>query len=397
MRYLALLLFHDGRTVAVDLGPAEPIDRASMRLHDALAHQSVSYLPAAQSLYTLAFRPLVPHLGEAQRLFLTPDGQLNLVPFAALHDGKRFLVDAFHITYLTSGKDLLPRSKGLPSTSAVVVMADPTFSSPPAVPSPQAQPPPELAARSASLERFFSNLRSEEMDIPWAALPGTRKEAEAIHRLFPQAQLLLGPEATKQALLKLSSPTLLHIATHGFFLEDDPSSSGSRGVAHFGAVSAGPPAHPADPLLRSGLVLAGVPPSAAQPGLHHAEGSLVTALELAGLNLWGTQLVVLSACDTGRGDVKLGDGVYGLRRAFLVAGAETLVTSLWKVNDETTSQLMEAYYRALLSGQGRTEALRQAMQTLRQKQSHPHFWAPFVAIGLDAPLELLTKVRFEGL
>jgi CHAT domain-containing protein len=114
---------------------------------------------------------------------------------------------------------------------------------------------------------------------------------------------------------------------------------------------------------------------------------LVTALELAGLNLWGTQFVVLSACDTGRGDVKLGEGVYGLRKAFLVAGAETLVTNLWKVNDETTYQFMEDYYRKLLPGQGRAAALRRAMQSLRETHPHPYFWAPFIPIGRDEPLQ----------
>jgi CHAT domain-containing protein len=121
----------------------------------------------------------------------------------------------------------------------------------------------------------------------------------------------------------------------------------------------------------------------------------VTALELAGLDLWGTQLVVLSACDTGRGDVKLGQGVYGLRRAFLVAGAETIVMSLWKVNDETTRVLMEAYYRHLLAGQGRATALREAMRELRRTQPHPHYWAPFLAMGRETPLRLSMPTFHE--
>ncbi|HEY0094967.1 MAG TPA: CHAT domain-containing protein, partial [Archangium sp.] len=107
--------------------------------------------------------------------------------------------------------------------------------------------------------------------------------------------------------------------------------------------------------------------------------------------LWGTQLVVLSACDTGRGDVKLGQGVYGLRRAFLVAGAETVVMSLWKVNDETTRVLMEAYYRNLLAGQGRAMALSEAMRELRRTRPHPHYWAPFLAMGQATPLRLLAS------
>jgi CHAT domain-containing protein len=135
-------------------------------------------------------------------------------------------------------------------------------------------------------------------------------------------------------------------------------------------------------------VLAGASAPAAQPGDagQRLEGSLVTALEIAGLDLWGTELVVLSACDTGRGDIKLGQGVYGLRRALMVAGAESVVMSLWKVNDETTHALMEDYYRGLLAGEGRSTALQNAMRILRQRQPHPHFWAPFIAIGSNGAL-----------
>ncbi|RYZ12913.1 MAG: CHAT domain-containing protein, partial [Myxococcaceae bacterium] len=107
------------------------------------------------------------------------------------------------------------------------------------------------------------------------------------------------------------------------------------------------------------------------------------------LDLWGTQLVVLSACDTGRGAVRRGQGVYGLRRAFLVAGAETVVMSLWKVDDATTRTLMETYYRHLLGGEGLATALREAMRELRSAQPHPHYWAPFIAMGRDTPLRLL--------
>ena len=393
LRYLVLLLFADGSTHALDLGLAEPIDMASLRLHDALAKAKVSYQPAAQALYARTLHRFVPMLGKVRHLFLSPDGQLALVPFAALHDGSRFLVDRFDITYLTSGRDLLPRSESISPARSVVVLADPEFGIPIEVPSPGARTADSREERSASLERFFSTLRADLTDPPWPPLPGTRKEAEAIQRMLPHAQLLLGTRATKQALLELETPGILHIATHGFFREDASTRPTSRGVKHFGAVGdGGPVPRLADPLLRSGLVLAGARSPASQLGASRLEDSLITASELAGLDLWGTQLVVLSACDTGRGDIKLGQGVYGLRRALMVAGAETVVASLWKINDGTTSELMEAYYRDLLSGQGRTSALRRAMQELRHKQPHPHFWAPFIALGLDAPLRGLGSV-----
>ena len=168
------------------------------------------------------------------------------------------------------------------------------------------------------------------------------------------------------------------------------ASSSTRAVGKPSYSVAPPP--PLDPLLRSGLVLAGASVPEVQPGAGHLDESIVTALELAGMDLWGTQLVVLSACDTGRGDVRLGQGVYGLRRALMVAGAETVVTSLWKVNDGTTAELMEGYYRRLLTGQGRAAALREAMKELRQKKPHPYYWAPFIAIGQDGPLRGLVPL-----
>jgi CHAT domain-containing protein len=215
----------------------------------------------------------------------------------------------------------------------------------------------------------------------WGPLPGARQEAQSIQRLLPQARLFLGPEATKERLLHLPTPGILHLATHGFFLDGSPTLAGARAVGHVSALAdPHPTPSPQAPLLRSGLALASEP---------RHDVALVTALELAGLNLWGTQLVVLSACDTGRGDVQPGQGVHGLRRSLVVAGAETVVMSLWKVNDDSTRLLMDAYYRNLLVGQGRASALSEAMRSLRASRPHPHDWAPFIALGSNAPLRAI--------
>jgi len=381
LRYLALVLFPDASTRAVDLGPAEPIDQAASHLRNALANRDASFLATAQELHQRAFQPLLPLLGKTRRVFLSPDGQLGAVPFAALHDGQGFLLDAFDFSYLTSGRELLARPQDIPPSPSVFVLADPDFTA-----SPRAPPSPD------SLEHFFSTLRADPISSTWVPLPGSRQEAESIQRLLPQTQLFLGPEATKERLLQLSTPGILHLATHGFFLEDASPSEGSRGVGHFGALSDNRQAsRPQNPLLRSGLALAG----AAEPSKSRPDAALVTALELAGLNLWGTQLVVLSACDTGRGDVQLGQGVHGLRRALVVAGAETVVMSLWKVKDDSTRLLMESYYRNLLAGQGRASALREAMRSLRASRPHPHDWAPFIALGSNAPLRSITPLAQE--
>jgi CHAT domain-containing protein/tetratricopeptide (TPR) repeat protein len=397
LRYLALVLFPDGTIRFRDLGPAEPIDSAVSRLRDALAHRDATFQASAQALYQLAFQPLLPLLGTTRRLFLSPDGQLALVPFAALHDGHQFLVDAFDFTYVSSGRTLLPRPQERVPPDSVVVLAAPDFSAVlPALP-PSSEDDSVLATRSIPGERFFSTLRADLESRAWAPapLPGTRQEAESIKRLLPQAQLFLGVEATKERLLQLPTPGILHVATHGFFLEDAPPPPASRAVVHFGALGKDVLApSPSDPLLRSGLVLAGArapAASVASTAPPASDSGLVTALELTGLDLWGTQLVVLSACDTGRGDVKPGQGVYGLHRAFLVAGAETVVMSLWKVNDGTTRALMEAYYRHLLAGQGRATALREAMREFRRTHPHPYYWAPFIAMGRETPLRRLAR------
>jgi CHAT domain-containing protein len=134
----------------------------------------------------------------------------------------------------------------------------------------------------------------------------------------------------------------------------------------------------ANPLLRSGLALTGAngPQGASDDGI-------ITALEAANLNLWGTKLVTLSACDTGVGEVRSGEGVYGLRRAFVLAGAETLVMSMWPVSDYVTREMMTSYYRGLQAGLGRGDALRQAQLAMlaRSNRRHPFYWASFIQAG----------------
>jgi CHAT domain-containing protein len=167
---------------------------------------------------------------------------------------------------------------------------------------------------------------------------------------------------------------VLHIATHGFFIND----AQGRIV---------------NPLLRSGLALTGANLKPAQgrdgDGSAAREG-ILTALEAANLDLWGTKLVTLSACDTGIGEIKNGEGVYGLRRAFFLAGAETLVMSLWPVSDYVTRELMNDYYAGLKQGLGRGDALRQAklaMLSRRGSRQHPFYWASFIQAGEWAPLD----------
>jgi CHAT domain-containing protein len=220
----------------------------------------------------------------------------------------------------------------------------------------------------------------------FAPLGGTTQEARTIKSLFPEAQVLTGQLATKAALKQVEAPRLLHIATHGFFLLDPENStaleSPKTGVNGTRTTSAG--ARLENPLLRSGLALAG-----ANLNKGASSDGILTALEASNLNLWGTKLVTLSACDTGVGEVRNGEGVYGLRRAFFLAGTESLVMSLWPVSDYVTRELMTDYYSGLKRGFGRGEALRLAQLAMlkRKGRQHPFYWASFIQAGEWANLD----------
>jgi CHAT domain-containing protein len=215
-------------------------------------------------------------------------------------------------------------------------------------------------------------------------LPGTRREGERIAALLGVEPVL--DRVLDQPLRAIRSPRIVHLATHGFFLDDQPHEPGP-GWRDPGAIDRLTGARFENPMLRSGLLLAGfntwrnggdVPTE--------AEDGMLTAEDVTGMDLLDTELVVLSACETGLGQVHVGEGVFGLRRAFAVAGARTLVMSLWKVPDEQTQELMVDFYSRILAGEGRAEALRQAQQALRLKHPDPYFWGAFICQGDPGPL-----------
>lgn len=306
-------------------------------------------------------------------LLIAPDGELDLVPFDALLDEQgHYLVERFSVTYLTTGRDLLRMKAPRQSKSPALLVADPLFDEAANTILAKAERPksvPANARRSITSGQKLS-------DVYFAPLIGTEREAHAIQALFPDATMLTGAQATKAALERADAPQILHIATHGFFLEDQENNSS--------ADSADAASEAANPLLRSGLALAGA--NSKRGGV---SGGILTALEASNLNLWGTKLVTLSACDTGIGNVKNGEGVYGLRRAFVLAGAETLVMSLWPVSDEITRERMTSYYAGLKKGLGRGEALRQTQLAMlkRKDRVHPFYWASFIQSGEWANLK----------
>ncbi len=376
-RYVVYVLRHEGEVEWKELGEAKLIDEAIHALRDALRdphRNDVKQL--ARAVDKKVMQPVRALAGDATHLLVSPDGQLNLIPFEALVDEQEhYLVENYDFTYLTSGRDLLRMKVARESSGQPVVVADPAFGGPAIISMPGA-------------EHGNASKKPAQIDysqIFFGPLPGVSDEVRALRVLLPQAVFLTKERANETALKRLTGPRVLHIATHGFFLTNDPqvkpqtatqAIAGTRVGKWIGQVE--------NPLLRSGLALAG-----ANQGPAGSDDGVLTAFEASGLNLWGTKLVVLSACDTGLGEVKNGEGVYGLRRAFLLAGAESLMMSLWPVSDRSTRDLMIGYYKRLVQNEGRNSALRQVqLQMLRSKSHrHPHYWASFIQTGEWANLQ----------
>ncbi|MCX4243554.1 CHAT domain-containing tetratricopeptide repeat protein [Paraliomyxa miuraensis] len=377
--YVAYVIHREGSPVMVDLGPAAAIDEAVTALRRALANPRSSVGSLARRLDALTMEKIRPHLRGHEQVFVSPDGQLNLVPLSALVDERdRYLVETLEITYLSSGRDLMRlQAASAFASSLPVLVGAPDFSASGG----SATPEPGPARRSADM--------SDQMFRP---LPGTQAEVDAIAELVDGASIHTGADATERVLQEVSSPVLLHVATHGFFLADQASTvDGARGVVYQKKADDGwrPPPKGENPLIRSGLALSGANLRAAPEG---GDG-LLTALELASLDLSGTELVVLSACETGVGEVRNGEGVYGLRRALVIAGARSQVMSLWQVDDEATRALMVGYYRQLRRGKGRSAALRKVQRKLlRDKETrHPFYWAAFIPSGDWQPMSLKVE------
>lgn len=358
--YAAYVLGATGDPIAIDLGPEAPIDQAVEAFRKAIADpKNAKVMDLGKALYDLTMAKITPQLGGATNLLIAPDGTLDVIPFSALVDGnKDFLVKTFTFTYLTSGRDLLRLNARPKAQGGGVIFADPSFDG-------------DKAKGNGSRGTRSTDLAS----LSWPPLPGTGQEADAVGKAMSGFTVYRGKDATETAVKALHGPRILHLATHGFFLTDE------KPPAAKGAAAA--PDSYENPLLRSGLAFAG-----ANKLSSGDDDGILTALEASGLDLEGTRLVVLSACETGVGKVTNGEGVYGLRRALVIAGAESLVMSLWQVDDQATKDLMTGYYGHLKAGRGKSSALRDIQLEMIKKDAytHPYFWASFLPAGDNSPL-----------
>lgn len=412
-RYFAFVLTagKDASPHLIDLGLAEPIDQAVQKLRQEIEAAprklrlssekdvEAEFRAASKVLYKDVFAPLRVALGQSAVVYLAPDGELNRVAFEALVDEKdHYLIEGYRFVYLSCGRDLLRvKSK---SSSGTVVFAGPDFDLNAKQRQSQIAGLPQKGDQVALRGPTTTDLRG----LRWSPLPGAAAEAADIEGTlksgpYGPVQVYSGSQALEDAFKRQKAPRVLHLATHGFFLEDVQPSSAETGKAISGGDRGQDRLRMAkNPLLRSGIVLAGANALGEEASIGDLDDGWVTAEEIALMNLRGTDLVVLSACESGLGDVKTGEGVFGLRRAFLYAGAQTLVTSLFKVPDDETRQMMQRFYGSLGAGKGKLEALHEAQLEMIQRRrqehgaSHPFFWASFVLAGDPGfPTQVLAR------
>ena len=380
------------------------------RREGSLAAAADRYRNAGESLRRTIWDPVASRIGKPTLLLIVPDGSLNLVNFATLPlpDGRFLLEEGPVLHSLSSERDIVPVAPAAGPHRGVLAMGGVDYDAVPTVLA-AAGPAAEgatsegggvaseggaVAAHYRSPDSGCDDLR----ELRFAPLPATSAEVEAVtasatpHTAARDVRKLVGAAASESAFkTEADRYGTLHLATHAYFLNDRCGSGAAGGTARSsdGGGGAAKPSPPLleDPLLWSGLALAGANRRGEQAAGVAGDDGLLTAEEIAALDLSGVRWAVLSACRTGVGTLRSGEGVLGLRRAFAIAGAGTLIMSLWRVEDEATSAWMAALYQAHARDKSSAASVRQAGLDLLATQRaaghapHPFFWGGFIAAG----------------
>ncbi|HWR83364.1 MAG TPA: CHAT domain-containing tetratricopeptide repeat protein [Candidatus Deferrimicrobium sp.] len=397
-RYLALCLSSSENPQLKDIGPAADIDSLveDYRNHFKRLSQSgvpspadeTAYRQVARTLSEKVFKPLLPSLSDKQLILIAPDGALNIVSFGSLIDDQNnYLIERHAVHFLTAGRDLIRLQDLSRPGSGLLAFGDPDYEAVIADRSLQLPIPTEHVSMSVNYPSIPTRSGVSGFSLAQATpLPNTRREVQAVAeswaaRWQESTRVYLGPDASEEKLkVEASGKRVIHLATHGYFLEPAPHRETVSEKAADDDHLLGQ-----HPLLLSGLLLAGA--NCHEPGTDSidSEDGILTAYEVAGMNLYGTEWVVLSACESGLGVITTGEGVYGLRRSFQMAGARTVISSLWPVPDKQTVSFMRHLYSSQeksLAEMMRTVALKQISDIRRRNlPDHPYTWGAFVATG----------------
>ncbi|CAA6822263.1 MAG: Unknown protein [uncultured Sulfurovum sp.] len=322
----------------------EQIDKIIIRIReDAGKHD---HTRISQKRYTKLYNLIIKKLDIQNKtsLIISPDGLLGLIPFEAFYDGEHYLVEKTDIRYIPSGKEFvkLYQNKTTPKNQNVVLFSEVDFN------------------KSNSTQTNRGSV-FDKLEANWAKLKFSKYETEVIKKVFKEnVKYFLENNASEKNLLSVNAPKILHLSTHGFSPKNNKT---------------------INPMEKSFILLSG-----ANASIRNERGDgIISGLELAGLNLKGTELVVLSACQTGVGKVEETEGISGLSKAFIKAGAKHIVMSLWNVDDEATSKLMRYFYQNIQSGDNYTIALNKAKRSMIKsknlRESHPYYWSGFIGSG----------------
>ncbi len=321
-----------------------------------------------------------------KRIYASVDGLYNKINLETVtvkgRDGiLRYLGDLYDIRLVSSGRDLLSTNNKTFTNKTITLFGYPDYT---LNKSEQAKLAKQVGMDTTTLS-YLRGSKSITGNYKFNSLPATKDEVEDIGQILQQkgweVQVYTGAKALEEQVKKVLSPRVLHIATHGFFAEDInlETQKTFMGIDSKEAVN--------NPMLRSGLAFAGAERTRTdtiREALAGIDDGILTAEEVQYLDLNGTELVVLSACGTGLGEISDGEGVLGLQRAFRVAGAKSVLMSLWNVNDAATEELMKNFYKHWLEdGMNKHDALWQAKLDLRKnpKYDTPYYWGAFVLIG----------------
>jgi CHAT domain-containing protein len=415
-----------GDPAVVPLGPAADLDAEIARWRKQVTAvafaggRSTTRAEAAlrqsgDRLRAKIWDPLASRLGDASRVFIVPDGPLHLVTWDALPaSGTRYLIErAPLLHYLSAERDLVAgeqdaRGRGLLLVDSPVFNEAPTLAARVEDGTPAREPKPMGAGIESTVFRGLRSGCGDFRSMTFDPLPASAREAATIEGIWRRSRAsaaigtaadagspvggnpvegllrLSGRAATEGALKqRVAGTRVLHLATHGFFLGGRCTSALDQAADHRGVSGE---AAGENPLLLAGFALTGA--NQRQAAGPDDEDGILTAEEVAALDLRGVEWAVLSACDTGVGEVRAGEGVFGLRRAFQVAGARTVMMSLWPVEDEDSRRWMTSVYdRRFARGLGTAEAVRESsLEQLRRRRqaglsTHPFYWAGFIAAG----------------
>jgi|GEM_PF-3460782 len=316
--------------------------------------------------YSLFWEPIAAALKDVRRIYLSADGVYHQINVATLYNpaSKKYVSDEVDVYLVPSTAVLAQNAISVRKINTVSVFAHPDYGKK------ENENTNTTKNRSVDLENISD-------------LPGTEKERLALQEIFLRHHLTMndfsGQAASEDAIKQIESPSILHVATHGFFFSDLGKNSDGR-ARHYGFSSQ---TLTENPLLRSGLLMSGCQQFKTNTTDNASgEDGILTAYEAATLSLQNTSLVVLSACETGLGEVRNGEGVYGLQRSFFVAGARQIIMSLWKVDDEATQQFMTVFYSSLMESKDTHVAFRNAQFAIREKFPAPYYWGSFVLTGI---------------